>query len=137
MARQAAEELGVAEADPTAAGPRGLDQSGQALPGVTPMPIDVFAGERLDQVALRGEERTLSDEQLGQRAARFASLGPERGGNDRRGDQVVMKSDQAEKQVGGGVAESIHGLSRSSPAARPMPGPATATGASFKVRRAA
>ena len=134
---EAAGQLGVAELIQPLSGRGGRDQSGQALLGVAAMPIDVLAGERLDQVALRGRQGTLSDEELGQRPPRFEDLGPERGGNDRRGDQVVVEGDQAEKHVGGGIAESIHGLSRSGPAARPWPGDSPAARAPFKARRVA
>ena len=69
-------QLEVAELIQPLSGRGGRDQSGQALLGVAAMPIDVLAGERLDQVALRGRQGTLSDEELGQRPVRFEDLGP-------------------------------------------------------------
>ena len=135
---EAGGQLGVAEPVQPLSGRGGRDQSGQALLGVAAMPLDVLAGERLDQLALRGSQGALSDQELGQRPARFEGLGLERGGNDRRRDQVVVQRDQAEKHVGGGIAELIHGLSRSGPAARPW---RTASrrrpAAPFKARRVA
>ena len=130
-------ELVVAELIQPLSGRGGRDQSGQSLPGVAAMPIDVLTGEGRDQVALGGRQGALIDEEIGQLPVRFADVRPQRGGNDRRCDQVVVQGDQAEKKVGGGSAESIHGLSRSGPAARPWPGDSPAARAPIKARRAA
>ena len=73
---EAVGQLEVAEPIQPLSGRGGRDQSGQALLGVAAMPVDVLAGERLDQVALRGRQGTLSDEELGQRPARFERPGP-------------------------------------------------------------
>ena len=69
-------QLEVAEPIQPLSGRGSRDQSGQALLGVAAMPVDVFAGERLDQVALRGRQGTLSDEELGQRPASVRGPGP-------------------------------------------------------------
>ena len=66
----------VAELIQPLSGRGSRDQSRQALEGIAALTLDVFAGKRLDQVALRGREGTLRDKQLGQRSASVRGPGP-------------------------------------------------------------
>ena len=101
------------------------------------MPGHIFAGKRLDQLALSFGQGTMGNQMFGQGSAALASECPKGVRDDRRRDQIVMESDQAEEHVGRGIAESIHGLSRcryrrgyrgwATPRAQPQ----------FKVRRVA
>jgi hypothetical protein len=104
-------EFGFAELIEPRTGRRGIDQAGHALLEIAAVPGHILAGKRLDQRALSFGQGTMGNQMLGQGSAALASERPKGVRDDRRRNQIVMESDQAEKHVGRGIAESIHGLS--------------------------
>jgi hypothetical protein len=108
-AGQAHLDVRVADASQALADGTAGREGGQALLGVTAVPLQVQGDHRLDPGPLLGVEVTAADEVLGQRAALIARPGGERREQRSLIDQAVLQRQHAEEQVARGVGGAQHG----------------------------